>query len=196
MDKNRINIAVIEPSLIICEGLSNILMKLKKDFYIYRFNDLDEFRISATKENFNVAVVNPSLIQNRMTDFIKLKNIQSGVVWIALVYSFYDEEILHKFDDILSVTASIDQITNKIVQINQTSDKNTHDDLSDREIEVLTQMVKGFANKEIADMLNISIHTVISHRKNITEKTGIKSLSGLTIYAITKKIIPLDYLSI
>jgi DNA-binding CsgD family transcriptional regulator len=44
-------------------------------------------------------------------------------------------------------------------------------------------------------MLNISIHTVISHRKNITEKTGIKSLSGLTIYAITKKIIPLDYLS-
>jgi DNA-binding CsgD family transcriptional regulator len=57
-------------------------------------------------------------------------------------------------------------------------------------------MVKGFANKEIADTLNISIHTVISHRKNITEKTGIKSLSGLTIYAITKKIIPLDYTTV
>ncbi len=195
MDKSRINIAVFESSQIIFEGLSNILMKLKKNFYIYRFNDLEEFKISASKEDFNVAVVNPSLIQNRLTDFIKLKNSQSGILWIALVYSFYDEEILQKFDDTLSVTASIDQITNKIVQINQTSDKSTHDDLSDREIEVLTQMVKGFANKEIADMLNISIHTVISHRKNITEKTGIKSLSGLTIYAITKKIIPLDYLS-
>lgn len=179
----------------IFEGLSNILMKFKKDFYIYRFNDLDEFRNSATKENFNVAVVNPSIIQNRMTDFIKLKNTQSGVVWIALVYSFFDEEIIQKFDDTLSVTASIDQIINKIMQIHQTSDKSTHDELSDREIEVLTQMVKGFANKEIADTLNISIHTVISHRKNIIEKTGIKSLSGLTIYAITKKIIPLDYMS-
>lgn len=196
MDKNRINIAVIEPSQIICEGLSNVLMKLKKSFYIYRFNDLDEFKNSASKETFNVAIVNPSAIQNRLPDFTKLKNNQPGILWIALVYSFFDEEILQKFDDSLSVTASIEQITNKIVQINPSSDKNTHDDLSDREIEVLTQMVKGFANKEIADTLNISIHTVISHRKNITEKTGIKSLPGLTIYAITKKIIPLEYNSI
>jgi len=196
MDKNRINIAVIEPSQIICEGLSNILMKLKKSFYIYRFNDLEEFKNSASKETFNVAIVNPSVVQNRLTDFTKLKNNQPGILWIALVYSFFDEEILQKFDDTLSVTASVEQITNKIVQINPASDKSTHDDLSEREIEVLTQMVKGFANKEIADTLNISIHTVISHRKNITEKTGIKSLSGLTIYAITKKIIPLEYNSI
>ena len=196
MDNSRINIAVIEPSQIICEGLSNILMKLKKSFYIYRFNDLEEFKISASKETFNVAIVNPSVVQNRLPDFAKLKNNQPGILWIALVYSFFDEEILQKFDDMLSVTASLEQITNKIVQINPPSDKSPHDDLSEREIEVLTQMVKGFANKEIADMLNISVHTVISHRKNITEKTGIKSLSGLTIYAITKKIIPLDYTSV
>ena len=196
MDKTRISIAVIEPSQIICEGLSNILMKLKRSFYIYRFNDLEEFKNSSSKEGFNVAIVNPSLIHNRLPDFIKLKNNQPGIFWIALVYSFYDEEILQKFDDTISITASMEQITNKIMQINQATDKSTQDDLSDREIEVLTQMVKGFANKEIADMLNISIHTVISHRKNITEKTGIKSLSGLTIYAITKKIIPLDYLSL
>jgi DNA-binding CsgD family transcriptional regulator len=196
MDNNRINIAVIEPSQIICEGLSNILMKLKKNFYLYRFNDLEEFKISASKETFNVAIVNPSVVQNRLPDFAKLKNNQSGILWIALVYSFYDEEILQKFDDSLSVTASVEQITNKIVQINPPTEKSPHDDLSEREIEVLTQMVKGFANKEIADTLNISIHTVISHRKNITEKTGIKSLSGLTIYAITKKIIPLDYTTV
>lgn len=195
MGNSRINIAVIEPSQIIFEGLSNILMKFKKDFYVYRFNDLDEFRISASKEIFNVAVVNPSVIQNRLPDFVKLKNTQPLVFWIALVYSYFDEDLLQKFDDTLSVTAPVEQITGKIMQINQVGDKSTHDDLSDREIEVLTQMVKGMANKEIADILNISIHTVISHRKNITEKTGIKSLSGLTIYAITKKIIPLDYLS-
>jgi len=193
MDKNRINIAVIEPSQIICEGLSNILMKFKKSFYIYRFSDLEEFKISASKETFNIVIVNPSVIQNKLSDFIKLKNNQSGLLWIALVYSLFDEEVLQKFDDTLLVTASLEQISNKIVQINPASEKSPHDDLSEREIEVLTQMVKGFANKEIADTLNISIHTVISHRKNITEKTGIKSLSGLTIYAITKKIIPLDY---
>jgi DNA-binding CsgD family transcriptional regulator len=171
-------------------------MKFKKNFYIYRFNDLEEFKISASKENFNVAIVNPSIVQNRLPDFLKLKNIQPHILWIALVYSFYNEDLIQKFDDTLSVTATLEQITHKIGQINPASEKSQHDDLTDREIEVLKQMVKGFANKEIADTLNISIHTVISHRKNITEKTGIKSLSGLTIYAITKKIIPLDYLSV
>ena len=56
--------------------------------------------------------------------------------------------------------------------------------LSAREIEVLILLVKGLINKEIADRLNISLTTVISHRKNITEKLGIKSVSGLTIYAV------------
>ena len=57
-------------------------------------------------------------------------------------------------------------------------------DLSAREIEVLVLLTKGLINKEIADKLNISLTTVISHRKNITEKLGIKSVSGLTIYAV------------
>lgn len=57
-------------------------------------------------------------------------------------------------------------------------------DLSAREIEVLVLVTKGLINKEIADKLNISLTTVISHRKNIVEKLGIKSVSGLTIYAV------------
>jgi DNA-binding CsgD family transcriptional regulator len=61
--------------------------------------------------------------------------------------------------------------------------------LTDREIDVVTQVALGKTNKEIADQLNISIHTVISHRKNITEKLGIKSISGLTVYAILNNLI-------
>lgn len=57
-------------------------------------------------------------------------------------------------------------------------------DLSPREIEVLVLVTKGLINKEIADKLHISLTTVISHRKNITEKLGIKSVAGLTIYAV------------
>lgn len=196
MDKSRINIAVIEPSQIIFEGISNILMKFKKNFYLYRFSDLEELKNSISKLTFNVAVINPSVIQNRLNDFIKLKNGNPNILWIAMVYSLFDDELLQKFDDTLSVTASIDQIFYKIEKINSATNNSQQEDLSEREIEVLTQMVAGLSNKEIADKLNISIHTVISHRKNITEKTGIKSLSGLTIYAITKKIIPLDYSSI
>ena len=56
--------------------------------------------------------------------------------------------------------------------------------LSNREIEVLSLVVQGYINKEIALKLNISLTTVITHRKNIMEKLGMKSVSALTIYAV------------
>lgn len=56
--------------------------------------------------------------------------------------------------------------------------------LSDREIEVLSLIVQGLINKEIADRLNIGLTTVITHRKNIMEKLGVRSVSALTIYAV------------
>ena len=65
-------------------------------------------------------------------------------------------------------------------------------ELSLREIEVLQLLVKGLTNKEIADKLSISLTTVITHRKNIQEKTGIKSLSGLTVYAVFNGHIDID----
>jgi len=57
--------------------------------------------------------------------------------------------------------------------------------LSDREIEVMSLIVQGYINKEIADKLNISLSTVITHRKNIMDKLGLRSVSALTIYAVT-----------
>ena len=56
--------------------------------------------------------------------------------------------------------------------------------LTDREIEVMSLIVKGYINKEIADKLNIALATVITHRKNIMDKLGFKSVSALTIYAV------------
>ena len=56
--------------------------------------------------------------------------------------------------------------------------------LSDREIEVMSYIVQGYTNKEIADKLTITLHTVIWHRKNIMDKLGMKSVSALTIYAV------------
>lgn len=69
-------------------------------------------------------------------------------------------------------------------QSSQTAPVDAEHDLSPREIEVLILITKGLINKEIADKLNISLTTVISHRKNITGKLGIKSVSGLAVYAV------------
>ena len=57
-------------------------------------------------------------------------------------------------------------------------------ELSAREIQVLQLIVSGVINKDIAARLNISINTVLTHRKNITAKLGIKTVSGLTLYAL------------
>lgn len=63
------------------------------------------------------------------------------------------------------------------------------DELSAREKEILVSVAMGKLNKEIADEYDISIHTVITHRKNITRKTGIKTVAGLTVYAILNGLI-------
>ncbi|MDR1757118.1 MAG: LuxR C-terminal-related transcriptional regulator [Culturomica sp.] len=62
-------------------------------------------------------------------------------------------------------------------------------DLSERERQTLAALARGLSNKEIAEKLNISIHTVISHRKNIVRKTGIKTAQGLTLYAFINNLI-------
>ena len=53
-------------------------------------------------------------------------------------------------------------------------------------------VVKGWPNKTIADHLSISIHTVITHRRNIAKKLQIHSSAGLAIYAIANKIVELQ----
>ena len=67
-------------------------------------------------------------------------------------------------------------------------------ELSEREKTILKHVAKGLTNKEIADQLFLSVHTVITHRKNITSKLGIKTISGLTVYAILNNIISLEEL--
>ena len=82
------------------------------------------------------------------------------------------EQIVDSFQDILSKISSLDK------------NQNSKDPLSIREIDVLKLIIKGKINKEIAEELFISLNTVLTHRKNITSKLGIKTVSGLTFYAM------------
>jgi len=65
-------------------------------------------------------------------------------------------------------------------------------DLSPRETTILRLVSLGLTNRQIADQLFLSAHTVMTHRKNISSKLGIKSVSGLTVYAIVNNIITIE----
>ena len=82
----------------------------------------------------------------------------------------------------------------KTLAMEKEKEADTREELSDREKEILICVARGMLNKEIADQNNISIHTVISHRKNITRKIGIKTVAGLTVYAILNGLIDVNTL--
>lgn len=83
-----------------------------------------------------------------------------------------------------SSESEIVEIISKLFNSNVKPKSNSSIQLSQREIEVLKLVATGHINKEIASILSISINTVLTHRKNIISKLGIKSASGLGIYAI------------
>jgi DNA-binding NarL/FixJ family response regulator len=106
-----------------------------------------------------------------------------------------DESLLRNYDDTISIYESVDQLKDKLDKLFSTPiDENLEEtsNLSQREKEIVVCVVKGLTNKEIANDLFLSAHTVISHRRNIAKKLEIHSTAGLTIYAIVNKLVELD----
>ncbi|HBG69802.1 MAG: hypothetical protein A2W93_00290 [Bacteroidetes bacterium GWF2_43_63] len=190
-------ILIAEPSIIIFEGLAQILLRTETAVHIkhiQQFNDLDLF-LGADPEA--VVIINPAMVQFNQKDFQALKIQRYNVRWMALATAFYDQQLMTLFDGIIGINDSPGAILQSVrklfsadIQLKQTAETA----LSERETDVLKLLAVGMSNKEIADKLNISINTVISHRKNLTQKTGIKTVSGLTIYAVVNKLISIDSL--
>ncbi len=97
------------------------------------------------------------------------------------------------FKNIIYEDEPENMIIEKLKEIFETPDMSEVDTdtklLSDREEEIVRNVASGLTNKEIADKLFISTHTVITHRKNISAKLGIKTIAGLTIYAVLNGLI-------
>ncbi len=174
-----------------------MLLKSGQHYQVFKIDDLDEVPLTVSDYEIDLIIVNPSQIQNRARLYKTIRKTLPAH-WVALVYSFFSNELLALFDGVIRVTDKPDemvQVINHLTGADAGEENSSQEPLSERETEVLEQLVNGLSNKEIADKLNISIHTVISHRKNITQKTGIKSQAGLTIYALSNKIISMDNLS-
>ena len=100
------------------------------------------------------------------------------------------------FDETIYITDSDEAIINKLRHTQKHSNDNSENPvLTVREKDVLRLLLQGYSNKEVADKLVISTHTVIAHRKNIVEKTGIRSLPGLAVYAILNNISDIEQIS-
>ncbi len=121
------------------------------------------------------------------------KKLQAITRKLVILTEFEQDEESFENPAMLNTTLSQTELVDKLETIFKKNAGKSEDDqnekLSLREIEVLVLVARGFINKQIADKLSISLHTVMSHRKNITRKLGIKTVSGLTMYALLNGLI-------
>lgn len=197
--KKNTNIIVVETSPLVIEGLSGIFNKSGLRCSLSFASTLELLEFLIPKNKAELVIINPSFFQNSPKAFNTIKNQLNQVKWIGLQYSYFDPKILYVFDALITISdtpESIIAIINKLLVDESPHLQNSSQDvLSERETDVLKLLATGMANKEIADKLNISTNTVITHRKNISQKTGIKSVSGLTIYAVVQKLVSIETLS-
>jgi len=191
--RNLKKILIAIPSEIIFEGIVRILDISKQD--IFRLHSLEELAQFNGSSQIDVILIDPSLIQHDLVLFNKVATEFEGAKWVGIVFSYIEQSVLEQFDSLVYIGDKPEVITRKfrkLLESENTHETHIRNTLTEREIDVLKLLVQGNSNKEIADKLFISTHTVITHRKNISQKTGIKSVSGLTIYAVLNKIIALD----
>lgn len=179
-------VAIIEPSPIIQIGLREVIGKSTNFEVVGILTDINRIEAQLAVLRADIVIINPTVIEfHRRTN---IKALIPDTILVALLYSYVDNDIMRQFSGIIEAYDDTTKIHNTLqAATTQTNDLETSDaneDLSEREREILVAVAKGMMNKEIATLYNLSIHTVISHRKNISRKTGIKSVSGFVVYAL------------
>lgn len=193
-----LKIAIAEPSVIIRCGLEVLLKRLPGFRMQLTEITVPESLIDTLRsQKPDILIINPSIPGCFTMQHLKEECNCPEMKCLALVYAVADHVLLRPFDDQISIYDSSDELIHKLERLNaQNITKDTENDeqqtLSAREKEIVICVVKGMTNREIADSLFLSTHTVITHRRNIARKLQVHSASGLTVYAIVNKLIELS----
>ena len=184
-------LAVAETSYIIRKGLVYALSQLPIVSKVIELKEMEDISNQIDRFRPDALLINPMLLGNARQDIRQLLNINKQTAIIALVYNLIDEQFYRSYDAVIKINDSETKIEGTLSECLTKAQKQDteQEELSDREKEILVSVVKGMSNKEIADHHNISIHTVITHRRNMARKLNIHSISGLTIYAIINKLV-------
>ena len=191
---NKIHIAIAEPSLIIRMGLESVLHRLPLvNIDVALINDLSTLITQVQTLNPNILIIDPAHIGFITVAMIKEEIKIPNLKVIALQNSLFDKSVLTQFDEVITIYDTANEIKDKLTSsIASQPQIETKQELSVREKEIVVCIVKGLTNKQIAEELFLSTHTVITHRRNITNKLQVHSTSGLTIYAIVNKLVEID----
>ena len=182
----RVKVAIIEPSLIVAEGIEAVVRRSAEYDVVCNVRTVAEYH---ARRSGNVDVVFVAL-QYAREEF-------GAVVKIGIQTSLVEADVLRQVNAVVSLYFTEEEIVRTLgesVDTPTTTNFSDSHELSERERDVLVLVAKGYTNKEIATELFISPHTVISHRKNIVHKTGIRSVAGLTVYAVLNKLIDSEQL--
>ena len=187
-------IFIVHSSQIVRDGLTLILRKYF-NIEITQLSSLDELNSYTHSTNSIIILFVEAQSQFQYNLINKFKN--NNVVHLIGIAGSDKEKLDFQTDHMINLLTSGSQVQQLVSEILNSSSKQLVEitessELTTREKDVLKLVAHGHSNKVIADKLFISFHTVISHRKNITEKLGIKSISGLTVYAILNKLIDTD----
>lgn len=187
----RRKILLCEESTIIALGFEKLLESsayFQVVSHVEKFAQIEE-KIATTKPD--IIIVNPALTGAVKGDGETINRFEEIKI-VALVHNYIGQDILKQYNATIDINDTRQEVENKLNEAlakESEEEEKLNYELSERETDVLIAVAKGMQNKEIADNLNISIHTVISHRKNIVAKTGIKSVAGLTVYALINNLI-------
>ena len=185
-------VVIVERSAMLAEGLSSLLRASGRFNVVGCYGTLVEMLKSQRLSDVDVVVVAASL----WAQVEECAELQEHTL-VALQSSLVEGDALRSFSATINLYTPAEDVVRLINEaVENPTDRNVADshDLSERERDVLVLVARGFTNKEIASELNISPHTVISHRKNIVHKTGIRSVAGLTVYAVLNKLIDSEML--
>lgn len=190
-------IVIVEKSKIIQEGLAQMLRSHEICQRVIKVDGFDNWTQVLGGSSPDVVIVNPELVRDDVEKIRTKLNLQKKTFFVGIIYLYYSlKEVTEMFDEAVFITDPEDIFVNKFRNLfNRTEEiiaQADNERLTDREKDVLRLLVRGLSNKEVAQKLMISPHTVVTHRKNIIEKTGIRSLAGLAVYSILNNIAEMD----